>query len=274
MFGDVHGSFNHVLPTVRREKPAAIIFLGDLQAQKPLEEELANVLELTEVYFIHGNHDVDSRADYNNLFNSQLAHRNLHGKVTLIDGFRVAGLGGIFRESIWYPRASAEIEPMYHSYDQYLNEGLISERWKLYRRQERANMTADAWKEYQKNVASGWVPDLPMPELEGNALKHKSTIFHEDWLTLYGQEADILVTHEAPTCHPHGFLGIDVLAQGMKAKYTFHGHHHDRLNYQDKEEALGFSAHGVGFRGVSDMYGGMISAGSYDEERAYRSHHD
>ena len=144
MFGDVHGSFNHVLPTVRREKPAAIIFLGDLQAQKPLEEELANVLELTEVYFIHGNHDVDSRADYNNLFNSQLAHRNLHGKVTLIDGFRVAGLGGIFRESIWYPRVSAEIEPMYHSYDQYVKEGLISERWKLYRRQEKANMTADA----------------------------------------------------------------------------------------------------------------------------------
>ena len=105
-------------------------------------------------------------------------------------------------------------------------------------------------------------------------LKHKSTIFYEDWLTLYGQEADILVTHEAPTCHPHGFHGIDVLAQSMKAKFTFHGHHHDRLNYQDKEEALGFSAHGVGFRGVSDMYGGMISAGSYDEERAYRSHHD
>ena len=100
-----------------------------------------------------------------------------------------------------------------------------------------------------------------MPELEGNALKHKSTIFHEDWLTLYGQEADILVTHEAPSCHHHGFKAIDVLAKGMKAKFTFHGHHHDRLNYEADESWLGFSAHGVGYRGVSDMYGGMVSIG-------------
>ena len=91
MFGDVHGSFKHVLPIVQRDKPAAIIFLGDLQAKKPLEQELANVLGLTEVYFIHGNHDTDSKEEYDNLFNSKLADRNLHGKVTMIDGLRVAG---------------------------------------------------------------------------------------------------------------------------------------------------------------------------------------
>lgn len=264
MFGDVHGSFKHVLPIVKQEKPAAIFFLGDLQAKKPLEQELTNVLGLTEVYFIHGNHDVDTKEEYDNLFNSKLADRNLHGKVTLIDGYKVAGLGGIFRESIWYPQASAEIEPMYGSYEEYVTEGLLAERWKLYRKQAKANMNAEDWKQYQKNVAAGWMPDLPMPEIAGKALTHKSTIFHKDWSALYGQEADILVTHEAPSCHDHGFHAIDVLAQSMKAKYTFHGHHHIRLNYLADEPRLGFSAHGVAKRGVSDMWGGIISIGESD----------
>ena len=261
MFGDVHGSFKHVLPIVRRENPAAIIFLGDLQAKKPLEQELAKVLALTEVYFIHGNHDTDTKAEYDNLFSSQLAHRNLHGKVTMIDGLRVAGLGGIFRASIWYPQTSAEVEPMYRSYEDYASEGLLAERWKLYRKQAKSCMNPNDWKQYQKNVAIGWMPDLPIPEIAGKALTHKSSIFHNDWKTLYGQEADILVTHEAPTSHRHGFHAIDVLAQGMKAKYSFHGHHHIRQNYAEDEARLGFSAHGVGYRGVSDMYGGMISIG-------------
>jgi hypothetical protein len=101
-------------------------------------------------------------------------------------------------------------------------------------------------------------------------LKHKSTIFYEDWINLYGQSANILVTHEAPSCHPHGFEIIDKLAQSMKVKYSFHAHHHDRLNYSAYDEELGFSAHGVGFCGVSDMYGGMISAGDFDEHRMHR----
>ena len=149
MFGDVHGSFKHVLPIVRRENPAAIIFLGDLQAKKPLEQELAKVLALTEVYFIHGNHDTDTKAEYDNLFSSQLAHRNLHGKVTMIDGLRVAGLGGIFRASIWYPQTSAEVEPMYRSYEDYASEGLLAERWKLYRKQAKSCMNPNDWKQYQ-----------------------------------------------------------------------------------------------------------------------------
>jgi hypothetical protein len=219
------------------------------------------VLGLTEVYFIHGNHDTDTKEEYDNLFSSQLAHRNLHGKVTTIDGKRVAGLGGIFRASIWYPQASADDVPVYSSYEEYATIGLESERWKLYRQQAKASLSAENWKQFQKNKAAGWIPDLPMPEIAGKALVHKSTIFHNDWMALYGQETDILVTHEAPTSHRHGFHAIDVLAQGMKAKYSFHGHHHNRMNYAADEARLGFSAHGVGYRGVSDMYGGMISIG-------------
>ncbi len=241
MFGDVHGSFEHVLPVVKHEKPCAIIFLGDLQAQRPLEIELAEVMELTEVFYIHGNHDSDSKADHDNLFNSAIADRNLHGRVVEIDGIRVAGLGGIFREKIWWPDP-VDANPNHDSYDalsQHLNTEVV----------------------YHK--ISSQKSDMQLR-------KHKTSIFHDVWLNLYGQHADILVTHEAPSCHPHGFKIIDLLAKSMKVKYSFHGHHHDRLNYSAHENALGFSAHGVGFRGVTDMFGGMIVAGGEDEHRIYR----
>jgi calcineurin-like phosphoesterase family protein len=267
-YGDVHGDLRHVLPTVKSEKPVAIILLGDIQAQRPLEQELSDVMKLTEVYFIHGNHDTDSKQDHDNLFNSQLADRNLHGRIIEIDGLRVAGLGGIFRSSIWW--TNTEAEPAFMNYEEYAREGLIAERWKLYRKNAKASMNADDWKQYQKNVAEGWVPDLPMPELEGKALTHKSTIFYEDWFNLNGQQADILVSHEAPSCHPHGFTAIDQLAQSMKVKRSFHGHHHDCLDYSQHEKKLGFKPHGVGLRGVTDLDGNVIRAGQLDEQRMSR----
>jgi len=257
MFGDVHGIFDHVLGAVQSEEPEAIIFLGDLQAQRKLELELADVMKLTEVWWIPGNHDTDSKADYENLFNSTLADRNLHGKVTEIDGLRVAGLGGVFRESVWYPRHDAEDEPKFETYEAYVKSELDAERWKAYRRLKKAG-----------EEPSG----LPPPALIGKALTHKSTIFYDDWLSLYGQRADILVTHEAPSWHPNGFVALDVLAQSMRVKYSFHGHQHDRLNYSAHDERLGFSAHGVGFCGVTDQCGGMISIGTFDEQRMYRQY--
>lgn len=203
LFGDVHGNFRHVLPAVISEKPAAIIFLGDLQAQKSLEIELGNVMGLTEVYWIPGNHDTDSKADYDNLFNSTLADRNLHGKVTDIDGLRVAGLGGIFRSTVWYPYLDPEVAPIFDNYEAYIESELEAERFKEFRRLKKAGSEPEG---------------LPSPALIGKALTHKSTIFYEDWLNLYGQRADILVTHEAPSCHPYGFAGIDVLAQTIQVK--------------------------------------------------------
>lgn len=43
-FGDTHGHFRHVLETVSRDRPSAIVFLGDLQAQRPLDAELDSIL--------------------------------------------------------------------------------------------------------------------------------------------------------------------------------------------------------------------------------------
>lgn len=241
MFGDIHGSTKHILPTVQDEKPCAIILLGDIEAQKPLHEELREVMKLTEIYWIHGNHDTDTKANYTNLFESELANRNLHGRVVEIGGLRVGGLGGIFSERVWFP-VPATADPIHLNYEaleHYLNEQL---RFKK----------------------------ISQEKHDHELFLHKTTIFYEDWLNLYGQQADILVTHEAPSCHPNGYEAIDALAQSMHVKYSFHGHHHDRLNYAKHEERLGFSAHGVGFRGVSDMYGGLIKIGTQDEARMTR----
>jgi predicted phosphodiesterase len=103
-FGDPHGQFDFVISSVKKHRPEAIVLLGDIQPQRSLEIELAPIRSTAEVWFIHGNHDTDSVADHDNLFGSELAHRNLHGRVVEIAGFRVAGLGGVFRESIWAPR--------------------------------------------------------------------------------------------------------------------------------------------------------------------------
>jgi len=241
LFGDIHGNTSHILPAVLAEKASAIIFLGDIQAQLPLHEELKEVMKVTEVYWIPGNHDNDSKSDYDNLFNSELADRNIHGKIVEIDGLKIAGLGGIFREHIWRP-APVTAEPIHISYAAY--EAHLKE-------QVRFRKITEQKRTYE-------------------LFKHKTTIFYEDWISLYGQAADILVTHEAPSCHPYGFEAIDALARSMKAKYTFHGHHHDRLNYSAYDSILGFSAHGVGFCGISTMHGGMVSAGDFDLQRMGR----
>ena len=52
---------------------------------------------MTEVWFIHGNHDTDSDADYDHLFGRHWQIRNLHGRVAVVDGVRIAGLGGVPR---------------------------------------------------------------------------------------------------------------------------------------------------------------------------------
>ncbi|MDO9151885.1 MAG: hypothetical protein Q7U33_10940, partial [Methylotenera sp.] len=210
----------------------------DLEAEKPLEQELANVLELTEVYFIHGNHDSEKKINHDNLFNSALADRNLHGHITEIDGHRVAGLGGIFRPEIWWP-VPADADPVHASYEKFEN-----------------------------HIKSKVAYHQMLQEVADNQLmQHKGSIFHNDYEYLFCQEADILVAHEAPTCHPYGHNAVDNLAQAMKVKQSFHGHHHDRLDYRSHDKKFGFSAYGVGLQGVSDIDGNMIKEGALDTHK-------
>lgn len=249
-FGDVHGKFAHVERAVDEHRPAAIILLGDIEAQRPLHEELAKVVDKTEVWYIHGNHDTDSEAHLAYLTESELVYRNLHGRVVVIDGVRVAGLGGVFREEVWWP-TPVDKAPNYESYDDYMV------------RSEAGRILAMA-----SNPSSAVQSQLA--KARGKQLKHRSTIFTNDYYQLAAQEADILVTHEAPSSHPHGFMAIDELADSMGVQKSFHGHQHDNLDYQPKWEKMGFKAYGVGLRGIKDINGAIIKAGELDERRAFR----
>ena len=99
--GDPHGEFEHIIQRVQQAKPAAVIMLGDLCLSQPFKQTFASILGLTDVWFIHGNHDTDEVRYHDHLFAS--SEHNLHGRVVEIDGHRVAGLGGIFRSQVWYP---------------------------------------------------------------------------------------------------------------------------------------------------------------------------
>lgn len=257
LLGDVHGHFDHVIEIVRRDRPAAIVFLGDLDCQRPLHELVMPIRDLTDVWFIHGNHDTDSEANYRNLFESELADRNLHGRVAVIDGLRVAGLGGVFRGDIWYPPD----EPSYFDFAEYSTMS----------RSGRTRLS----KHDLRELHSVERPRAEMQRLvrEGRLRKHRSSIFYAEYERLWGQPADILVIHEAPSCHPHGFAAIDELARSTGVKRTFHGHHHDNLNYRRFDAALGFQAFGVGFCGVTDQDGIVIRPGDRDEARRYRATH-
>lgn len=208
-FGDPHGKFDFVIDSVQRHAPTAIVLLGDIQPQRPLHIELAPILDLTEVWFIHGNHDTDSELDHDHLFGSDLAERNLHGRVIEIAGFRVAGLGGVFRESIWAP----PLEPAFES---------VADRLRVIRPNER------------------WRGGLP--------LRHRSSIFPDVYQRLARQRADILVTHEGLGGHPHGWKALDDLATTLRVQVVVHGHLHKTIDYIAEgrlDPAAGYQAFGV-----------------------------
>jgi hypothetical protein len=257
MLGDVHGDISHLPAVVEAGRPAAVIFLGDIEAPTSFDVFLGDLMAITEVWWIPGNHDTDSQDSYRHLYESALADRNLHGRVVKIAGVRIAGLGGVFRSQIWYPPKA----PSFLAF-----EDMVANKFR-----HKKALTAAELARLKYRTQSPEVAELMR---EGQLRKHRSSIFYGDWFELCGRQADILVTHEAPSCHPHGFREIDVLAQSMKVKHAFHGHHHDCLNYRAFDAALGFQAHGVGFRGVSDMHGRTVLPGRFDEAGIHRHERD
>jgi predicted phosphodiesterase len=203
--GDPHGEFHHIVDAVKRERPDAVILLGDMELRLPLHVELAGILELTDIWWIPGNHDTDSEHCHDNLFLSTLADRNLHRRIVEIAGLRIAGLGGVFRSKIW----DGSHTPAHPSPDAYLAVCGKGNRWR------------------------GGLP-----------LKHRSTIFPAEIDALMHEQADILVTHEAPPPHPFGFTPLAALATQLGVKAAFHGHHHDAIAYADG------IWHGVAFRDI------------------------
>jgi len=253
-FGDTHGErsggFNHVDSVVNQNRPSAIIFLGDLGAQKPLHEELANVK--SEIYFIHGNHDSDNQTNYDNLFKSKFVNKNLHGRVVEIDGYKVAGLGGVFDKEIWHPKINGG-KVYFKNYEDYFAHLLAIQK----ENPSKENSEFD-----DESVLTNDV-------LINKALKHRASIFPDDYWGLADQFCDVLVTHEAPSFNNYGFEEIELLAGFMKANHTFHGHLHKRFNYGCIDN---LNAHGVGYRGVSNLKGEVIRPGDYDNGKGNGKH--
>ena len=234
--GDPHGQFRHILRAADELNPSAVVLLGDLEPQRPLHEELEAIAHKT--WFIHGNHDTDTDQNWEHLWGSALAGRNIDGRVVeLPDGIRLAGLGGVFRESVWYP--TLPTEPQYRNRAEHAEATPQHDRWR-----------------------------------NGVRRKHWSSIYPDDLDRLADLRADVLITHEAPGYHRNGFAILDTLAQSLGAKVLVHGHNHDRLDSSQRWDQQGFRSFGVGLRGITaiDREGNatVIVAGELDEQRNHR----
>jgi len=210
--GDPHGNFVPLIEAVNKFHPEAVVLLGDYDLKKPLEDYLQAILDKTEVWWIPGNHDFEPPLHHNNLFSSQLAGQALHLKVIEIAGIRIAGLGGIFLGRVWYPPRSPKWKSKQH---------------------------------YMSHPAS----NIKIAEL---SLKYQSAIWPDEWTELKKLKADILVTHEAPRSHRHGFIAIDQLAEAMGVRKIFHGHLHEHYSAKIRK---GIQVFGVGDAKVADLLG-------------------
>jgi len=195
--GDPHGNFRPIVDAAVKQNPAAVVLLGDYDLKIPLDQEMKPALQAgIPVWWIRGNHDADREGWHDLLFSSDLADFDLHGRVVDIGGIRIAGLGGVFDPKVWHPR-DGNGEPL-HKSPQALQEAL-------------------SWR---GEAIRG-------PVREGIPLRHRSAIFWSDYEALWDQTADILVCHEAPESHRHGFRQLGELAEAMGVKMLVHGHHHE-----------------------------------------------
>ncbi len=220
--GDPHGGTTFLRDALRFcKRPDGIILLGDNMYSEPILPKLqADVQDVPPIWLIHGNHDTDAAA----FFQQILGERNIHGKVIDVAGVRIAGLGGVFRGEIWMPPDP----PKYHSYEEW------HDQWEM-AVPPRQRMSREAF-------------------LAGKERRHKSSIFLADIERFSGLRADVLVTHEAPSCHPNGFAVIDDLARRLGVKAIFHGHHH---KHTLASLACGI-VYGVADRAIVDLAGNRI----------------
>ncbi|UAY77259.1 metallophosphoesterase [Pasteurella canis] len=218
--GDPHGSFDHLYPFIQAQQNVALIILGDLQLTTP--HELEKLAQHCDLWFIHGNHDSKTISAFEAIWESDWQSRNLHGRVTEIQGKRIAGLGGVFRGQIWMPPNKPLFFDPIH-YCQYCS---------------------------QEKIWRGGIP-----------LRHRTSIFPSDIETLEKMQADILICHEAPRPHPSGFSVINELAYKMNVRHIFHGHHHENFDYDSMVDTYSYQITNVGFRSVCDITGGYLLKG-------------
>lgn len=234
--GDPHGQFYHIVKAATELQAAAVILLGDMEPQRSLHIELEAITD--KLCFIHGNHDTDTDQNWVHIWESHVAERSIHGRVVeLPGGIRLAGLGGVFRGSVWHP--GLPTPPNFRNRKEHTKVTPRQDRWR-------------------------------------NSVhrKHWSTIYPDELDHLADLRTDILIAHEAPGYHNNGFDILDDLARSMGAKVAVHGHQHDRLDSSDRWAKQRFKSFGVGLRGITaiDVNGNatVIVPGELDQQRDYR----
>jgi predicted phosphodiesterase len=187
--GDPHGNFVPIVQACGALDPGTLILLGDCELRAPLRKVLAPLFGAAwQVRWIIGNKDAETEAAFDNLL-TDFAEGDIGGQVVNIDGLRIAGLGGVFKPRIWDP--GVDETPSFDTRDAFLASLDAREHWR------------------------GGLP-----------LWHRDSIFPEDFARLALHRFDVLVSHEAPSCHRHGYAVIDRLAQAGGARLIVHGHHH------------------------------------------------
>lgn len=194
--GDPHRNFTPILRACLAQTPGTLILVGDCDCPAPLPTIMAPITDAGwDVRWILGNHDTETEQGFDNLAGAHPAG-DLGLRVSDINGLRVAGLPGVFKPRVWYPRADepgARIDPpRFDTRADFMDALRADEHWR------------------------GGLP-----------LWHRDTIFPEDIDRLRGERFDILVTHEAPSSHRHGFSVLDDLARSAGARLIVHGHHHE-----------------------------------------------
>lgn len=226
--GDVHGDFRHIglaLSRVRPEvAPRWLVFLGDFEIFDRSLGEIIAPLRKTfpelKIAFIPGNHDADEHENWERLMDCGEAV-SLHGQVLELEGVRVAGMGGNFLGRVWAPPSA----PAYAT---------------------RAEAT------YRH------------PNLVNRGQQHApclhAAIYKDEVDALASQQADILITHEAFSCHHHGWEALDQLARDLQVVRAFHGHTHDDRTeeYRAHLARLRFEAVAVNFRCIKNGLGELV----------------
>jgi Icc-related predicted phosphoesterase len=184
--GDPHGNFAPILRACAALPPGTLIVVGDLVCPAPVAQVFAPA--------IGAGWSLrwilgNHDTETEATFDNLTGHDgDLGHRVSVIGGLRFAGLPGVFRPRVWEPK---EGPPAYRTRSAF----------------QAALRPGEAWR-------------------SGLPLWHRDTLFPEDFDRLATMPCDVLVSHEAPSSHPHGHVAIDDLAAACGARLIVHGHHH------------------------------------------------
>lgn len=184
--GDPHRNFAPILRACASRPPGTLVLLGDCDLAEPLTHVFGPAI--ARGWNVRWILGNHDTETEAAYDNLTSAPGDLGMRVSSIGGLRLAGLPGVFKPRVWHP---AEGPPSYRTRSAF----------------HAALRPGEAWR--------GGLP-----------LFHRDTIFPEDFDRLADVGCDILVSHEAPSSHEHGFEVIDRLAERCGAGLIVHGHHH------------------------------------------------